>query len=208
MRQVILFGYSGHSYVAIDILMILGYKIKGYVLPKSTNVNPFNIAYLGTDEDILLRNELSNYVGFIGIGENLIRKKLYDLISNKIELISLIHPSCIFSSNTKINKGTLISAHTTINALATIGKGCIINTGAIVEHECVIDDFAHIAPGAVLAGNVSVGECSFIGANSVVKQGIKIGKNVTIGAGTVVLKDVPDGATVVGNPGRIIKSTN
>jgi acetyltransferase EpsM len=43
-----------------------------------------------------------------------------------------------------------------------------------------------------------------IGVNVI--QGITIGKWCTIGAGAVIISDVPDGCTVVGNPGRIIKS--
>jgi acetyltransferase EpsM len=35
---------------------------------------------------------------------------------------------------------------------------------------------------------------------------IRIGRWCTIGAGAVILRDVPDGSTVVGNPGRIVRS--
>ena len=82
----------------------------------------------------------------------------------------------------------------------------IINTKASIDHDCIIEDFVHISPGAILCGNVQVGELSWIGAGSVIIQGIKIGKNVIIGAGTVVIHDVPDNVTIVGNPGKIIKT--
>ena len=39
------------------------------------------------------------------------------------------------------------------------------------------------------------------------KNKVKIGKWCTIGAGTIVIKDIPDYSTVVGNPGRIIKTS-
>ena len=44
------------------------------------------------------------------------------------------------------------------------------------------------------------------GASAFIIPGIKIGKWATIGAGTVVIHDVPDNVTIVGNPGKIIKT--
>lgn len=52
-----------------------------------------------------------------------------------------------------------------------------------------------------------IGDNVFIGANVVIFGDIKIGNNVTIGAGAVVNKDVPDNAVVVGNPMRIVSTT-
>jgi acetyltransferase-like isoleucine patch superfamily enzyme len=39
-----------------------------------------------------------------------------------------------------------------------------------------------------------------------IKQGITIGDDVIIGAGAVIINDIPSNSTVVGNPGRIIKT--
>ena len=51
-------------------------------------------------------------------------------------------------------------------------------------------------------------EGAIVGANATLLPGIAIGKRALVGAGAVVTEDVPDGAVVVGNPARIIKTTD
>lgn len=201
---MIIIGYSGHAYVAIDIAIDLSYNIIGYVDRVEKEINPYKLQYLGADE-ILNNKPYDKAQLFIAIGDNHIRSKIYTSLKDNYSFATIVHPRSIQSSQIIIGEGTIIAAGAIINPMAELGKACIINTGAIIEHECKLADFVHVAPGAVLAGNVSIGDASFIGANAVIKQGINIGKNVTIGAGTVVISDVPDNCVAVGNPSRILQ---
>ncbi|RYG46799.1 MAG: acetyltransferase [Chitinophagaceae bacterium] len=208
MKKVALFGYSGHAFVVAEALLLCGYQIAGYYDRKEVAENPFNLPYLGSENNSVV---LSNFRSFaeaaaLCIGDNTIRRKIFELLQ-EIDIRSIVvqHPAAIVSGLATVGAGTFIAAGSIVNPLAKIGKGAILNTGCIIEHECSISDFTHIAPGAVLAGNVTVGENSFIGANSVIKQGITIGKNVIIGAGSVVLKDVPDNETRAGNPAKNLR---
>jgi sugar O-acyltransferase (sialic acid O-acetyltransferase NeuD family) len=204
-KKVILIGYSGHAYVVADIAIENQYNIIGYTEKISAQYNPFNLNYAGYEREIDFF-ENNKDIGFIiGIGDNLIREKIYNLVTSKnAEIVTLISNAASISQSAKIDSGTFINRNVIINALAKIGKNVVLNTACIIEHECEISDSVHIAPGAVLAGNVIVGQRSFIGANSVIKQGVKIGKDVIVGTGTVVLSDIPDGKKVVGNPNRYI----
>lgn len=204
-KKVILIGYSGHAYVVADIAIENQYDIIGYTEKSRAQNNPFNLNYAGYEREIDFF-ENKKEIGFIiGIGDNLIREKIYNLITSKNgEVNTLISNTASISHYAKIESGTFINRNVTINALAKIGKNVILNTACVIEHECEISDSVHIAPGVILAGNVFVGERSFIGANSVVKQGVQIGKDVIIGAGSVVISDVPDGKKIVGNPSRFI----
>ena len=205
-NNAVIFGYSGHAFVVIDSLLLTKKNVIGYFDQEEQQNNPYNLEYLGSENNFNFNSLSSNVVFFPAIGSNLVRKKLIKLFEkNNLNQIILQHPKSIIAASSEIKLSTLIAAGAIVNPFAKIGKGCIINTGSIIEHDCVIDDFVHIAPGAVLAGNVSVGNESFIGANSVVKQGIVIGKNVTIGAGSVVLKNIPDNEVWVGNPAKKIK---
>lgn len=208
MSQLGIIGYSGHAYVVCDIFTSQGQKVNVYFEEEEKSYNPFGLTFLGSERSNEAYNFFKKYSYFIAIGNNEIREKVYNSISveNNRTLLKAIHLISVISPLAKIGKGTMIGSNVTINTLTEIGNGVICNTGCIIEHECQIGHFAHIAPGATLAGNVTIGERSFIGANSVVKQGIVIGKDVTVGAGTVVIKNIPDGATVVGNPGKIIKT--
>ena len=204
-NKFILIGYSGHGKVVADAALENGFNIIGYAEKIIIENNPFNLKYLGDEKE-------ESFIGWqldadflIGIGENSIREKIFQILINRgREVATLISSTSIISKYSTIGNGTFISNNVTINASAKIGMNVILNTGCIVEHDCNIENSAHIAPGAVLAGNVTIGERSFIGANAVLKQGVVIGKDVIVGAGAVVLHDIPDNMKIVGNPGRFI----
>ncbi len=204
-NRVILIGYSGHAYVVVDIAIENQYKIIGYAEKSMVQNDPFNLVYAGYEKEYNFFENKEDVGFLIGIGDNYIRERIYNLITSKnADIKTLISNTASISQSVKVNKGTFINKNVSINALAIVGSNVILNTACIIEHECEISDSVHIGPGAVLAGNVFVGERSFIGANSVIKQGVKIGKDVIVGAGTVVLYDIPDGKKIVGNPSRFI----
>ncbi len=202
-KPVAVIGYSGHSYVIIDILLNAGRMVTAYCDSAEKEKNPYHLQYLGTETNAI--EELKNFDYFIGIGHNGIRRKVYQALFDQLgNPVNAIHPSAVISASVEMNYGTMISANATINPLVTLGMGVICNTSCSIDHECVVEEFAHIGPGAVLCGNVRVGANTFVGANAVVKQGVSIGKNVTVGAGTVVIRDIPDNTIVVGNPQRVL----
>ncbi len=204
---MILIGYAGHAYVAYGILEASGMKVTAYCDVEEKATNPFGLEFLGSESSGPAKEKIRSTGFFIGVGDNRIRKKIFDEFAQIQRYpVNAVHPSAIISKHAVISgHGVMISAGACINPLAKIGNGAICNTGCIVEHECVVGDFAHIGPGTVLCGNVTVGEGSFIGAGAVIRQGIIIGKQVIIGAGAVVVKNVEDNETVAGNPSRLLK---
>lgn len=197
---MILFGASGHAKVIADILMLNNIKIEKIIDDNPKIDNIFGIPVVKNN---LFENDGFNAV--ISIGNNSIRKR----ISEKYQLnyVNAIDISAVVSKNSTIGKGTVVMPNAVINAGTKVGNHCIINTAAVVEHDCNIGDFVHISPNAALAGNVTVGEGSHIGIGACVIQGVEIGKWATVGAGSVIIKNIPDYATVVGNPGKIIKTS-
>jgi len=205
-KDLILIGYSGHAFVVVETALENGLEIVGYSdKEKSESEDPYDLLYLGFENDIDFIGWSKKYSFLLGIGDNVLRQKIANLIESKGKSIhTLIHSSASVSKMATIGSGTFINKNVSVNTLVHIGKNVILNTGCIVEHECVLADAVHIAPGAVLAGNVIIGERTFVGANAVIKQGVVIGKDVIIGAGSVVITNIPDGRKVVGNPVRIL----
>jgi acetyltransferase EpsM len=204
-KKIILVGYSGHGLVVADTALENNLNIIGYTEKYINEVNPFNLEYLGDESSLDFKGWDLDVSFIIGIGDNVLREKIYKYIFKKgKKVISLINSTSSVSSFASIGNGTFINKNVSVNAFAKIGNNVILNTSCIIEHGCMIGDNAHIAPGAVLAGNVIVGERSFVGANSVVKQGVVIGKDVIIGAGSVVINNIPDSKKIAGNPSRMI----
>lgn len=199
--MVYLIGASGHAKVVIEILEEQGAQIGGL-----RDDNPDIKSLLGYPVFDELPEEFDPEEDelFISIGNNKTRMQLSNLINN---YATVIHPQANVSQRASIWEGTAIMAGATINSDVQIGKHVIVNTNASIDHDCILGNFVHVSPNVALAGNVLVGEGTHIGIGACVIQGIKIGKWCTIGAGAVIIKDVPNGATVVGNPGRLIKTT-
>jgi sugar O-acyltransferase (sialic acid O-acetyltransferase NeuD family) len=204
-KKIILVGYSGHGLVVADTAFKNNLNVIGYTEKSINEVNPFKLEYLGDESSSDFKGWDLDVAFILGIGDNILREKVYkNILSKGKKIISLINSTSSISIFAEIGDAVFINRNVSINAFAKIGNNAILNTGCIIEHECMIGEGVHIAPGAVLAGNVKVGSGSFIGANSVIKQGVEIGKNVIIGAGTVVLNNIYDDDKIVGNPSRHI----
>ncbi len=104
-----------------------------------------------------------------------------------------IHPGAKIADGVFIDHGTGV----VIGETAEVGKGCLIFQGVTLggtgketgKRHPTLKEHVVVGAGAKILGNIT------------------IGNNVRIGAGSVVLKDVPEGCTVVGIPGRVVKTT-
>lgn len=201
-NQFCIYGASGHSKVIIEILERRGESIKGLFDddPEKKVLLDYRVNH---DKDFLL---LNNFNWVIGIGDNVIRKKIVE--DNSLNFAEVIDIGTNISKRITVGKGTVIMPGATINSSVIIGRHAIVNTNASIDHDCILMDYVHISPNATLCGSVSIGEGTHVGAGTVIIPGIKIGNWAKIGAGSVIIRDVPDNATVVGNPGRIINNGN
>lgn len=197
-KKIMLLGAGGHSKVIIDMLRLKNIKDIIVLDDFVKNRKIMGINVLGCINE---HTRFLDYKAIIAIGNNEIRKKIYDKIN--IEYYTCIHPFAFVSPNSVIDKGTVVMANATINVGSKVGKQSIINTGAIIEHENIIGDFVHISPGVKLGGNVTIGNNSWIGIGATIKNNIKICDNVVIGAGATVVEDIVKPGIYIGAPAKI-----
>jgi serine O-acetyltransferase len=103
-----------------------------------------------------------------------------------------------------------------IHPSATIGTGFFIDhgMGVVIGETAEIGDYVTLFQGVTLGGtgkergkrHPTLGNHVVVGAGAKILGGITIGDNVKIGANSVVLKNVAANSTVIGVPGRVIKS--
>jgi sugar O-acyltransferase (sialic acid O-acetyltransferase NeuD family) len=146
----------------------------------------------------------------IGIGNPVLRKKLYDKFTSLGgEFTSTISPLAIIGSfDVQIGIGSNILSGSIFSNSTEIGIGCIVYYNSIITHDCKIGDFVEISPAVTLLGRCEIGSYSQIGSNATILPDIKIGENVIIGAGSVITKNLPDNYVAVGIPAKIIKVLN
>ena len=99
---------------------------------------------------------------------------------------------------------------------ATIGRRFFIDhgMGVVIGATTEIGDDVLLYQGVTLGGtgnergkrHPTLGNNVVVGTGAKVLGGIRIGNNVKIGAGSVVVHPVPDNSTVVGIPGRVVRS--
>ncbi|MCI2774241.1 acetyltransferase [Staphylococcus petrasii] len=205
MKKVILVGNGGHSKVIADIIKLSeDYELCGYLDQKYEKKEVSNNLIFDNIDNF--KNYTNNYYFFIAIGDNKIRKKIYETLNLPDEkYVTLIHPSVVIGSNVHIGKGTVVMGNAVINASTNIGNQCIINTLASVGHDINIKDFVHISPNSTLTGGSVIDERTQIGAGACIIPCIHVGKNCIVGAGSTVVADIPNNKLVVGSPAKVKK---
>ena len=105
-----------------------------------------------------------------------------------------------------------------IHPAARIGRAFFIDhgMGVVIGETTEIGDHVTLFQGVTLGGtgkergkrHPTLGSHVVVGAGAKVLGGIIVGDHVKIGANSVVLRSVPPHATVVGIPGKIIRTTD
>lgn len=203
MNNLILVGGGGHCKSVIDVAESVGFKIIA-ILDKEDNIGKrvLNYTITGTDDDIPNYVNKGNFIVTVGqIKNSLLRIKLHDKILNfGGRLATIIASTAYVSKYAKIDEGTVVLHHASVNAEANIGKGCIINSFTNIEHESIIGDYSHISTGAMINGGCKIGHSVFIGSNTTLLQCISIVSDSIIGAGSLVNKDILEKGIYAGNP--------
>jgi serine O-acetyltransferase len=99
---------------------------------------------------------------------------------------------------------------------ATIGKRLFIDhgLGVVIGETAEIGDDVLLYQGVTLGGtgnergkrHPTIGNRVVVGAGASVLGNITLGDDVRVGAGSVVVHSVPPGSTVVGIPGRVVRT--
>lgn len=146
---------------------------------------------------------------FVPIGNNAVRVKILKEFENRgFSIPSFIHPEAIVHDSVSIGKAVYILPGTNIMPLSKIGDYCMISMAVNIAHHTVLEEGCFFSQGTNIGASIHFGNWAYVGIGATVMTGVKkVGENSLIGAGAVIIRDVPDGATVVGNPGRVIKTS-
>lgn len=211
MKNILIYGASGHAKMIVDVLQKnKNYTMKGFLdsyKPMDEVVYSYDI--LGDLDQLPNLIEELNIEGIvIGIGENSTRLEAYHRIKEiapYLKFVSIVHPTATIATDVSIPEGTVIMANVVINANAEVGRFCILNTASTLGHDCQMDDFSSLASGSTIGGNVQIGFCSAICLGAIIIHNVTIGDHTVIGAGSIVLKSIGDNKTAFGAPINTIK---
>lgn len=212
MRNVIIFGASGHGNMVLDTIEKDGRrKVVGFIdsfKKKGTILNGYQV--LGSELNLPYLIEKYNiHGGVVAIGDNWTRKRMVDRIKKIVpsfNFITVIHPSTIIGKDVIIGKGSVILPGVVVNANSFVGDFCIVNTNSSLGHDGHMDDFSSLASGVCVGGNLSLGKFSAVSLGASIIENITIGEHTVIGAGSLVLKDIENNVIAYGTPAKVIRS--
>lgn len=211
MKNIVIFGASGHGNVVLDCIEKQGvYKVVGFI-DSYKKIGEFVNGYtvLGSTSDLLLLIEKFNIVGgIIAIGDNCIRKLVVDRIisiSPNFLFINVIHPNASIGRESIIGKGTVVMPGAIVNSNSRIGDFCIINTNASIDHDSTMEDFSSLAPRACVGGNFYLGKYSAVCLGANIIENIKVGNHSLVGAGSLVINNIEDNVVVYGSPSKVVR---
>ena len=135
---------------------------------------------------------------------NKIRKKLFGFksIEGRIKYLRsqglIIGKGCLYFSNKIPPEPYLVE----------IGNHVVISSDTeFITHDGSVWVFREKNPKLDVFGMTTVGNNTFIGIGCIFLPNTKIGNNCIIGAGSIVRGVIPDNSVVMGNPAKVIMST-
>jgi sugar O-acyltransferase (sialic acid O-acetyltransferase NeuD family) len=120
------------------------------------------------------------------------------------QFITLIHPTAIVGSRSKLGEGCIFCPGSIITVDVTIRDFVTVNALSTIGHNAVVGQGCTLSGHVDVTGYASLGEGVFLGTHAVILPGAKVGDYAIVGSGSVVLKKVKAGATVMGVPAKQI----
>jgi acetyltransferase EpsM len=204
--NIAIIGQGGHSKVIQDLISLNSqFHIVAYLDDKFEELLMKEDTLIGPIFSAKAIIEIFEDVKFIiAIGNNHTRKSIADKLKLPNECyLTLVHPTATVSNSAKIGRGSVVMAHSVINADTHIGEHTIINTSSVVEHDNHLGSFVHVSPNATLTGAVKIEDGVHIGAGATIIPNVEIGEWAVIGAGATVIQSIPSHCTAVGVPAKV-----
>ncbi|WP_419212573.1 acetyltransferase [Maribacter sp. X9] len=211
MRNIIVFGASGHGSVVLDCIEKEGkYNVIGFVdsfKRKGTKINGYEV--LGSEFDLpYLMNRFNLDGGIVAIGDNWTRKLIVDRIIKVVphfNFVNTIHPKAVVGKDVMMGCGNVFMPGTIINANSIIHDFCIINTNSSLGHDGIMESYSSLAPSVSTGGNLKLGKFSAISLGANIINGIEIGSHTVIGAGSLVVNSFGDELVAYGSPAKVVR---
>ena len=203
-----IYGYGGHGLEVEELARVINLKENRWekIIFVDDAKDKIDNEKIFSFEDIISKYSPKDIEFMTGIGEPVIREKLYNKVKEKDYCFAiLVHPSASVAESAVLEEGTMVAHNAFVSIKAHLFTNALVQPLACVHHECSVGRNSIVSTSAVMGGNSSLGYNSFIGLGASVKQGISVGNGSVVGMGAVVIKNVSDRVMVVGNPARAIK---
>ena len=167
--NLLIIGAGGHGKCCYDIAVRMNCFTKiefvddseEYVLGKKV---------IGKQSDLESLCNMFDYA-FVAIGNNQVRKSLYDILSlMQYRKVNLLDPSAVVSSFAKLGEGIVVFPNAVIEASAVIDDGCIVSANSIVHHDAMVKEYALIYGNCIIRPMVKIQSFTVVKSGTVVEN--------------------------------------
>ena len=212
-QKIVMIGAGGLSCQVLDILEAckhLGrrYEILGYIVESKwgkPNIEINGYPILGDFDWFDTCKEEVFAITAVAAPEvrfRLVKKAM----ERGVSFCNVIHPATILTRQLSIGQDVVLHAGCILSFQTRIGNHVIMNMNCTIGENTFIRDFVTLSPGVNISGDVIIGTGAFIGTGTNIIENVQIGEWSVIGAGSTIISDVPPNTTVVGVPGKVIKT--
>ena len=211
MKNAVIIGAGTQGQVYASYLKEAGVQIIGFIddNPDLQGTDVIGIPVLGKYED-LFDNTFKSKIQdvYCPIGVNKVRAEYLSTLKNEgYGIPGFLHHTVSIAPDVTIGEAVYMLAGNIVMPHTAIGNYIMINMDSTIAHHVTLEDGVFMSSGVNIGALINVRENAYIGMGVTAMTGVKeIGRDTLIGAGTVIIRDVPDYTTVVGNPGRVIKT--
>ena len=119
--------------------------------------------------------------------------------------INLIAKSASIGKNTKIGKGCIIHADTTLTCDIVLGDFVYVQAKCIIGHDAIIGNYCHLNSYSFVGGYCELEDMCVMHPKATLLPHKKMFKGSIIGANSVAIRNVKAGTTVMGVPAKKIE---
>ena len=213
LKNIIIVGNSGNSLSIIDSIFCINKNKKTFkILGIIDDINKTSYRGIKVIGNIKEHKVISNSYYINGIAsikslssKNVIIKKL---LKDKAKFISIFDPTSVVSSESNIEEGVYIGAHTFVGAKTVIEKHTLILQNVSINHNVMIQSYVTISANTSILGHVKICKGSFIGSACSINPYTVIEDNVLLGTGSNVFGKLKSKSIYYGNKARFIRKNN
>jgi sugar O-acyltransferase (sialic acid O-acetyltransferase NeuD family) len=213
-KKIVIIGAGNFACQLLDIVdacnrLYPQYEILGYIVDSAygapgTVINGFPI--LG-DHDWFGRHQDAEVFAISSVAAPAVRSRLAAQSKEcGSRFCNIVHPAAILSRHASFGEDVVIGADSILIFQNRIGNHVHMDVHCSIGEYAIIEDFVTLSPAVRVSGNVTIGKGAFIGTGVNIIENVRIGEWCVIGAGSTIIRDVPPNTTVVGVPGKVIKT--
>jgi len=213
LRKIVIIGAGGIGKLVVDIIEECNkaqeeYDVLGYIVDSqygSPGTVVYNRPVLGGFD--WLAKHAGEVEVICAVGPTETRLKLVKQAEVAgARFCNIINPLAYVSPSVTMGVGNIVGAFVAFGPEVRLGNHVFINHSSAIGEEVTLEDFVTVSPLTNIARACNLATGSFVSVGVTIIDKINVGEWSMIGGGSTIIRDVPPNTTVVGVPGKVIKT--